>query len=309
MMRCVFHPGYQVPLPAGHPFPISKYPLLRDRLIAEGLIEAGDLVEPEPIDLDTAALVHTREYLEKLEHAGLSPAEERRLGLPWSQDLWKRSRLASGGTLRAARLALEEGLAANLAGGTHHAFADHAEGFCVLNDVAIAITRLRAEGRIRRAAVIDLDVHQGNGTASIFEFTEEVFTFSMHGERNYPLAKMRSSLDIGLPDGMEDEAYLEILRRHLPAVIERARPELVFYVAGVDVARGDRYGKLALSEEGIRQRDAYVIESIRARGLPLAVVLGGGYASSRERTAELHALVFRSAIAFERRGECTPQRP
>jgi acetoin utilization deacetylase AcuC-like enzyme len=300
VMKCVFHPGYQVPLPPGHPFPISKYPLLRDRLLNEGLIGSDELVEPEPIDLESAALVHTREYLEKLQGAALTPAEQRRLGLPWSAELWRRSRLAAGGTLRAARLALEEGLAANIAGGTHHAFADHAEGFCVLNDVAIAIARLRSEGRIRRAAIIDLDVHQGNGTAAIFEGVEDVFTFSMHGERNYPLVKMRSSLDVGLRDGTEDEEYLEILLRHLPAVLESARAELVYYVAGVDVARGDRYGKLALSEQGIRRRDACVIESVRGRGLPLTIVLGGGYAASRERTVALHALAFEEAVIFER---------
>jgi acetoin utilization deacetylase AcuC-like enzyme len=280
---------------------MSKYELLRTALLAENLITPQDLIAPESIDRASILAVHTREYLDKLESSSLSAAEQRRLGLPWSAELWQRSRLACGGTLQAARSALERGLAANLAGGTHHAFADHAEGFCVLNDVAIAIARLRAERRISRAAVIDLDVHQGNGTASIFESTEEVFTFSMHGERNYPLAKMRSSLDVGLLDGTDDEAYLRALREHLPAVLERAAPELVFYVAGVDVARGDRYGKLDLSDSGIAARDAYVIECVRGRSVPLVIVLGGGYAPTRERTAELHAIAFREAVRFERR--------
>jgi acetoin utilization deacetylase AcuC-like enzyme len=297
-MKCIYHPGYAVPLPPGHPFPISKYELLKDLLLGEGLVASDDLLVPDPIDLDSLALIHTSEYLAKLDGPGLSDAEQRRLGLPWSQALWLRSRLAAGGTLLAARTALAEGIAANLAGGTHHAFADHAEGFCVINDVAVAIAKLRAESRIERAAVIDLDVHQGNGTAAIFEHVAEVFTFSMHGERNYPLHKMRSSLDIDLSAGTGDEDYLDLLRRHLPGVLERSRADIAFYVAGVDVAAGDRYGKLALSEDGIRRRDEQVIGSVRARGMPLVIVLAGGYAASRARTAELHVHAIRAAASW-----------
>jgi len=249
--------------------------------------------------MDTLALVHTREYLEKLEKSALTPAEMRRLGMPWSEALWVRSRLAAGGTLLAARAALEVGIAGNLAGGTHHAFADHGEGFCVLKDVAIAVAKLRRETAIRRAAIIDLDVHQGNGTAAIFEGDDAVFTFSMHGERNYPLQKTRSSLDVGLADAAEDTGYLECLNRHLPQVLDAARADIAFYVAGVDVASCDRYGKLSLSEEGIRLRDARVIECVRDREIPLCIVLGGGYAPSRVRTAELHMHVFREAAAYE----------
>jgi acetoin utilization deacetylase AcuC-like enzyme len=201
----------------------------------------------------------------------------------------------------AARAALDHGLAGNLAGGTHHAFADHGEGFCVLNDVAIAIRKLQAERSIERAAIIDLDVHQGNGTAAIFEAEDEVFTFSMHGERNYPLAKMHSNLDVPLKDGVGDAEYLDSLQRHLPTVLDAANADIVFYLAGVDVAAGDRYGKLALTEEGIRQRDRWVIEAVRSRGLPLSIVLAGGYAATRARTAELHAHVFRESTAYERR--------
>jgi acetoin utilization deacetylase AcuC-like enzyme len=300
-MKCVYHPGYQVPLPPGHPFPNSKYPLLKDLLLAERTIAPGDLAAPEPIDLEAAALVHTRDYLAKLDGPGLSASEQRLLGMPWSEALWIRSRLAAGGTLMAARLALADGLAANLAGGTHHAFADHGEGFCVLNDVAVAIAKLRAERVIERAVVIDLDVHQGNGTAAIFEDVDEVFTFSMHGERNYPIRKMRSSLDAALPDGTGDARYLASLQRHLPQVLEAVHADLAFYLAGVDIAAGDRYGKLALTEEGIRNRDRYVVETVRDRNIPLVIVLAGGYAPSRERTAELHALAFREAVAYERR--------
>jgi acetoin utilization deacetylase AcuC-like enzyme len=300
-MKCSYHPTYQVPLPPGHPFPMSKYPLLKDLLLAEGILAAGDILEPEPLDTLTLELVHTREYLDKLESSSLTAAEQRRLGVPWSQALWQRSRLASAGTLLAARAALEHGLGGNLAGGTHHAFADHGEGFCVLNDVAIAIRKLQAERAIGRAAVVDLDVHQGNGTAAIFEADPEVFTFSMHGDRNYPLAKMRSSLDVPLKDGVGDAEYLDLLQQHLPAVLDSARADIVFYLAGVDVAAGDRFGKLALTEEGIRLRDRCVIEAVRRRGTPLNIVLGGGYASSRARTAELHAHVFREAAGYERR--------
>ena len=289
-------------MPAGHPFPISKYPLLKDRLLADGVLAADDIMEPVAVDRETLALVHTGDYLDKLETSGLSTAEQRRLGMPWSDALWQRSRLACGGTLLAARAALASGLAANLAGGTHHAFADHGEGFCVLNDVAVAITKFRDEGIMDRALVVDLDVHQGNGTAAIFETVEEVFTFSMHGERNYPTKKMRSDVDVGLKDGTADTEYLRELRDHLPALLSTARPDLAFYLAGVDVAAGDRYGKLALSEEGIRLRDRYVIESVRGHGVPLVIVLGGGYAVTRERTAELHAHVFREAVAYEQKG-------
>ncbi len=299
-MKCSYHPSYQVALPPGHPFPMSKFSLLKDQLFSEGLLAAGDILQPEPLDLTTAELVHTRGYLEKLESSGLSAAEQRRLGVPWSEALWRRSRLAAAGTLMAARAALGDGLAGNLAGGTHHAFADHGEGFCVINDVAIATLKLREEGAIRRAAIIDLDVHQGNGTAAIFEHMDEVFTFSMHGERNYPLAKMRSNLDVPLRDGVGDAEYLDSLHRHLPRVLDGVEPELVFYLAGVDVAAGDRFGKLALTEEGIRLRDKAVIEAVRGRGVPLCIVLAGGYAASRARTAELHAHAFREAAQYVR---------
>jgi acetoin utilization deacetylase AcuC-like enzyme len=275
--------------------------MLKAQLLAEKIITTSDLVEPPLLDLNLLELVHTREYLDKLSTSALSPAEIRRLGLPWSEALWQRSLLAASGTLLAARTALNEGVAANLAGGTHHAFADHGEGFCVLNDVALALSMLRAEGAIRRAAVIDLDVHQGNGTAAIFEHVPEVFTFSMHGARNYPTAKMRSNLDVPLRDGIDDAEYLDLLTAHLPAVLDRSAPQIAFYLAGVDVVAGDRYGRLALSEPGLAQRDRFVVESVRGRGIPLVIVLAGGYAATRQRTAELHTHVFRAAAEFAAR--------
>jgi acetoin utilization deacetylase AcuC-like enzyme len=299
-MRCAYHAGYEVSLSPGHPYPMNKYPLLKDRLLGEGLLAITDLLEPETIPPDIAARVHTQDYLSKLATGSLSPAEVRRLGLPWSEALWRRSRLAAGGTLLAARRALDSGLAANLAGGTHHAFADHGEGFCVLNDVAIAIRQLCAERRIGRAIVVDLDVHQGNGTAAIFSGDDSVFTLSLHGEKNYPTLKMRSTCDVGLPDACGDAEYLRMLDEHLPASLDAARADIAFYIAGVDVVSGDRYGKLALSEEGLAERERRVVRTICGRSLPMTIVLGGGYAPTPERTAELHAHVFRAAIAYER---------
>jgi acetoin utilization deacetylase AcuC-like enzyme len=300
-MKCSYHPGYQVALPGHHPFPIAKYPLLKDRLLAEGVLGSADLMQPEALNRDVLALVHTPEYLDKLESSSLSMAEQRLIGLPWSEALWLRSRLAAAGTLLAARAALSFGLSGNLAGGTHHAFADHGEGFCVLNDVAIAIAKLRAEDAIERALVVDLDVHQGNGTAAIFAGDDAVFTFSMHGARNYPATKMRSSLDLALPEGIGDADYLQALDAHLPTVLERSAAEIAFYLAGVDVAADDRYGKMSLTENGIRERDSYVIAALRAHMVPLVIVLAGGYAATPERTAELHAHAFREAVSYERR--------
>jgi acetoin utilization deacetylase AcuC-like enzyme len=300
-MKCSYHPGYQVALPGHHPFPIAKYPLLKNRLLAAGVLASADLMEPKPLERDVLALVHTAEYLDKLESSSLSPAEQRRIGLPWSDALWLRSRLASAGTLLAARAALDFGLSGNLAGGTHHAFADHGEGFCVLNDVAIAIAKLRTEGAIERAVVVDLDVHQGNGTAAIFEHDDAVYTFSMHGARNYPATKMRSSLDVALPDGIGDAEYLQALDQHLPTVLDRSAADMAFYLAGVDIAADDRYGRMSLTDSGIRERDRRVIAALRDLGIPVAIVLGGGYAATPERTAELHAHAFSEAVAYERR--------
>jgi len=300
-MRCAYHPDYFVALPATHPFPMAKYPLLLEALRREELVQQGDLIEPGEACLADLRLVHDDDYLDRLAAGTLDAAAVRRIGVPWSPALWRRSRLAAQGTLEAARAALEDGVAANLAGGTHHAFPAHGEGFCLLNDVAVAIRVLQRDGRLRRALVIDLDVHQGNGTAAIFQGDPDVFTFSMHGERNYPLNKMRSTLDVGLADGIGDDEYLDLLTRHLGRVLQEFVPDVVFYLAGVDPARGDRYGRLALSDDGIARRDRHVLEACRGRGLPLAITIAGGYAPTPGRTAELHSIVFREAHrrAFE----------
>ena len=295
-MKVSHHPDYHLPLPEGHPFPMVKYTLVYDRLRAAGLLPAERIMLPDEATRVDLERVHTREYLDRLFGIGLSAPEQRALGVPWSPRLLRRSRLAVQGTLLAARAALEEGRAGNLAGGTHHAFADHGEGFCVLNDVAIAIRRLQADGRLERALVVDLDVHQGNGTAAIFEGDESVFTFSIHGERNYPARKMRSTLDVGLPDGVDDDAYLGALQAHLPVLTKDFRPDIVFYLAGVDVAEGDRYGKFRLSEAGIRARERCVLDWTRKLGVPLVITLAGGYSPNAVQPAMLHTIVFEEAI-------------
>ena len=301
-MRVSYHPDYFVDLPPGHPFPMAKFPELHRILSDSGVISRADVLRPREAELDLLRLVHAEAYLWKLATGNLTAAEERRLGIPWTDALWRRSRLAVSGTLNAALMALQDGYAGNLAGGTHHAFPDHGQGFCVLNDVAICIRRLLADGRIRRALVVDLDVHQGNGTAAIFEHDDTVYTFSMHGEKNFPARKTRSSLDIGLPCGCADEYYLDTLTAALPGVIRDARPDCVFYLAGVDPVAGDRYGRMALSMAGLEARDRYVIARIRDVGLPLVLLLSGGYAATPSRTAELHAVAFRVAVdLYERR--------
>lgn len=298
-MRVSHHPDYFVGLPESHPFPMAKYVFIRQILLERGLITAQDIVEPCEATLESLARVHTPAYLEKLSGNLLTPAEQRKIGVPWSAALWRRAKLSTQGTLDAARRSLSDGIGANLAGGTHHAFPDHGEGFCVLNDVAISIRTLQAEGVIRNALVIDLDVHQGNGTAAIFENDPSVFTFSMHGAKNYPVHKERSSLDIELHDGTDDVSYLATLRENLTHVMDRFQCDMAFYIAGVDVAAGDRYGRLALTDDGIRARDRLVIGESKRRGFPLVLTMAGGYAETPLRTAQLHAIVFEEALAAQ----------
>jgi acetoin utilization deacetylase AcuC-like enzyme len=294
-MRVCYTPDYYVPMPEGHPFPMGKYPALYEILVREQLIRPEDVIEPHEADWSDVMLVHTPEYLGALASGSLDRASVRRLGFPWTSALLRRSRLAVQGTIDAAMLALDYGIAANLAGGTHHAFADHGEGYCVLNDVGIAIRLLQRSHRVRRALIIDLDVHQGNGTAAVFAEDPSVYTFSIHGQNNYPLRKERSSRDVGVPDGMGDGAYLDTLAEHLPAVWGEARPDIVFYLAGVDPAAGDRYGRLSLTPDGIRLRDRFVLEEAHRHGISAVLVLAGGYARTVSETAELHAMVHREA--------------
>ena len=293
-MRVSYTPRYYADIGEGHVFPIRKFELVRDRLLREGTLAPSEIVEPREAAVEDVLLVHTEDYVTRLRAGALTARELRRLGLPWSKALVRRSFLATAGTIAAARFALADGVGANLAGGTHHAFPDHGEGFCVLNDVAVAVRVLRRDRLVRRAAVVDLDVHQGNGTAFIFDGDEEVFTFSMHGAKNYPLFKIRSSLDVELADGTADDEYLGALARHLPRVFAHA-PEIVFYLGGADPFAGDRLGRLALTFEGLRARDRAVLTECRARGVPVATVMSGGYAADVNDTVEIHCNTIRAA--------------
>jgi acetoin utilization deacetylase AcuC-like enzyme len=285
----VFHSDrFVVPLPPGHRFPMEKYRLLRELLLARGTLQPSQLVESTPVERVHLERVHTARYLDALWHGTLTEAEVRRLGFPWSPGLLERSRAAVGGTLAAAHQALANGVSGNLAGGTHHGFADHGEGYCVFNDIAVAIRALQAERRIHRAVVVDLDVHQGNGTAAVFADDDSVFTFSMHGEHNFPFRKQPSRLDVGLPDGTGDAGFLEALATHLPEVLERAGADLLFYQAGVDPLAEDTLGRLSLTHAGLRERDRLVLEAARGRGLPVVLTLGGGYAKPLSATLEAH---------------------
>ncbi len=288
-MRCCFHPDYEIPLPEGHPFPMRKFSALRDILLAEGLLRPTELVEPTEIDWNDLRMVHEEGWLDALRDGTLTRNQERRLGLPWSPALVRRSRLAANGTVIAAWHALDDGVAANLAGGTHHACPDHGEGFCVLNDVGVAIRTLQREEEIRRALIVDLDVHHGNGNALCFADDPTVFTYSIHGARNFPMRKPPSDLDVPLADHVGDLEYLDRLGESLQIAIDRSRPDLVFLLSGVDVVVGDRYGRLALTRDGLRRRERLAQSMLRHAGLPVVLVLSGGYAATPQLTADLHA--------------------
>ena len=289
---------YAIPLPPGHRFPIEKYGMLRDRVLAEGLVPPDRMHEPARVPPDDLLLVHTADYVARLTSGGLTAAEERRIGLPWSEHLVERSYRAVGGTCEAAGAALDHGVAMNLAGGTHHAFPGYGEGFCVFNDVAVAIRALQRDGRIMRAAVIDLDVHQGNGTHAIFAGDASVFTFSIHGGKNFPFHKQAGSLDIELADGTGDTGYLDALRAALPRVLAAGRPDLVFYLAGADPHEGDRLGRLAMTFDGLARRDAMVLEACRDVGIPVAITIAGGYGRDIADTVAIHLQTVRLASTF-----------
>jgi len=289
---------YVIALPDGHRFPIAKYGLLRDAVIAAGVVDRAQLHDPARAPLEDVRRVHEAAYLDRLINGTMPVAEQRALGFPWSEGLVERSFRACGGTLEAAEHALGAGIAMNLAGGTHHAFATHGEGFCVLNDVAIAVRSLRNRGLIRRAAIVDLDVHQGNGTHAIFADDDATFTFSMHGARNYPFRKVSGRRDVELDDGTDDTGYLERLADALPGVLAAARPDLVFYLAGADPHEGDTLGRLRLTFDGLMRRDALVLESCRAVGVPVVIAIAGGYGRDINDTVRIHVNTARIAKSF-----------
>ncbi len=295
MPAIAFAPLYAHPLPAGHRFPMLKYELLPEQLLRESTATTADFFRPQPPPDEDILRVHDAGYFERLRLGQLTRQEERATGFPWSAQLFEREITILGGTVEGARRALRQGCALNIAGGTHHAFRDRGEGFCLLNDQAAAASHLLAHGLARQILIIDLDVHQGNGTAAIFRDEPRVFTFSMHGARNYPARKEQSDLDLPLPDGTDDATYLQLLTDTLDPLLDKVKPDFVFYLAGVDVLATDKLGHLSLSREGCRRRDELVLGRCHARSLPVQVSLGGGYSERISDIVEAHANTFRVA--------------
>lgn len=296
-MRIFYSDHFVLPLPRGHRFPMSKYARLRERVLRSADFGAACAVPPAASDAQLLR-AHDAAYLERVVTGGLSEAEQRAIGFPWTPEMVERSRRSSGATIAACRAALNEGTAANLAGGTHHAFRDRGEGFCIFNDSAVAARAMQAEGRVRRVLVIDCDVHQGNGTAAIFRDDPTVFTFSIHGARNFPFAKEASDLDVELVDGTGDREYLDALAAGLGEAMRRAGADLVIYLAGADPYRDDRLGRLALTKQGLLNRDRLVFETCSAANLPVAVTMAGGYARDIEDTVDIHYATVETAARF-----------
>jgi acetoin utilization deacetylase AcuC-like enzyme len=285
--KLVYHSGYNLDLGA-HVFPAHKYRLIRDGLVAKGVADPADILAPDPASDEDVLRVHTAEYVQKLKDGTLAAHEKLRMELPYSEEVVTAFWLAAGGSILASRCALQDGFAVNIGGGFHHAYPDHGEGFCMLNDVAIAARRMQADRAAERVLVVDTDVHQGNGTAYIFRDDPTVFTFSIHQARNYPDPKPPSDLDINLANGVGDEEYLQELRRGLDFCFARFAPNLLLYVAGADPYREDQLGGLSLTLAGLRQRDDLVFAEARGRGVPIAVTLAGGYARNTEDTVRIH---------------------
>ncbi|HMO58468.1 MAG TPA: histone deacetylase [Roseiflexaceae bacterium] len=293
-MQIFYTDHYVLPLPTGHRFPIPKYQLLRQQVVAAGIGERSD---PPAAGDDQLLLAHDTDYLRRMVGGMMSEREMRRIGFPWSPQMVERSRRSTGATVAACRAVLDSsgGIAVNLAGGTHHAYADHGEGYCVFNDSAVAARVMQAEGRARRVVVIDCDVHQGNGTAAIFADDSSVFTFSIHGVNNYPFHKERSSLDIALPDGTGDAVYLAALEEGLADAIEHSHADLAIYLAGADPHKDDRLGRLKLTLGGLAARDRMVLTTMREAGIPTAVTMAGGYNRDVDMTVAIHMQTVRIA--------------
>jgi acetoin utilization deacetylase AcuC-like enzyme len=304
-MKAFYSDTFVLPLPDHHRFPMAKYRLLRERIVDEGIIAADDLHLPDPIGWDDLRLVHDAAYIDAVATGTLPADAQRRIGFPWSEMMVERSRRSVGATLAAARtlvgdrlqtVSCDDAVSANLAGGTHHAFRDHGEGYCVFNDVAVVYAVLRRDRQITRATVVDCDVHQGNGTAAIFRDEPDLFTFSLHGAKNFPFRKEVSDLDVTFEDGAGDEEYLSALDAHLPRVLDDHRPELVFYLAGADPYEGDRLGRLKLTVDGLRERDRRVFAACRQRHLPVVVAMSGGYAPDVDAIVTIHTNTIREAV-------------
>ena len=295
MLKIAFRPEYKYALPPGHRFPMSKYELLPEQLLHEGTITEDNFFSPEKLSDEEVLRTHTDEYYGKLKGQSLSYKEARRIGFPMTVELVERGLHIAYGTYQCALFAKEHGVAMNIAGGTHHAFPGHGEGFCVFNDMAIAAHLLLDRQQAEKILIVDLDVHQGNGTAHIFNDERCVFTFSMHGGKNYPLRKEQSDLDIPLPDGTKGPEYLKILRTTLPSLIDSVEPDLMFYLSGVDVLESDKLGRLGLSRQECKERDEFVLKNARQNNIPVAVAMGGGYSPRISDIIEAHANTFRVA--------------
>jgi acetoin utilization deacetylase AcuC-like enzyme len=283
---------YVLPLPPDHRFPIQKYRMVREELMRQCVLRADELHVPQPVTMDVIKLAHTTEYVDAIYDGTVERLVMRKIGFPWSSELVIRSFTIVGGALASAEAALRSGIAGNLAGGTHHAMPDAGEGFCVFNDVAIVILHLLKQGRIKRAAIVDLDVHHGNGNAAILGGRDDVYVLSMHGAKNYPFRKPPSTEDIDLPDNTEDAHYIALLRPALERVLA-FKPDIVFYQAGVDPLKEDTLGRLALSMQGLAERDRMVFELFHAHGIPVSIAMGGGYAKPIERTVQAHVQTYR----------------
>ncbi|SOD83067.1 histone deacetylase family protein [Spirosoma fluviale] len=295
MLQIAFSPVYRLRLPEGHRFPMLKYELIHEQLLYEGTCTEANFFGPEPVDDRWALGVHTPEYVQALKTGTVDPKMMRRIGFPLTPDLIDREWIITQGTIDCTQLAKRDGVAMNIAGGTHHAFPDRGEGFCMLNDVGVAANYLLETKQVKKILVVDLDVHQGNGTAVMFQAEPRVYTFSMHGADNYPLRKEISDLDIELPTGTTDEFYLNTLYDTLPRLISQQQPDFLFYVSGVDILASDRLGKLSVSREGCRQRDVFVFEQAIQNNLPIVVSMGGGYSPRLTDIVEAHCNTFRVA--------------
>ncbi len=295
MIPVAFDPIYVLPLPENHRFPMEKYDLLHRQLIHEGTCEPEDFFSPASIDYDSVTAIHNKVYVEHLKGLELTKAEIRKIGFPISQQLIDREFIIAGGTLSGSLKALKGGIAFNIAGGTHHAFSSHGEAFCLLNDQAIAAQYLLEKKLAKKILIIDLDVHQGNGTAEIFQKEDQVFTFSMHGKKNYPFKKEKSDLDIGLEDKTNDKTYLEILKEVLPKLLKNVKPDFIFYLSGVDILKSDRLGRLGVSIQGCKERDQMVLKLCREEDIAVQCSMGGGYSKDIKLIIEAHANTYRVA--------------
>ncbi len=296
MLKIAWSPNYCHPLPSGHRFPMEKYELIPEQLEYEGSIASSQLFKPELLEKDVALLTHSEQYFDDLETENIAPQMVRKIGFPFSKELFKRELTITQGTIDCACFALKNQIAFNVAGGTHHAFYESGEGFCILNDISVAANYLLYKGLRNRILIIDLDVHQGNGTASIFSKEERIFTFSMHGQNNYPLRKENSDLDIGLPDGIDDTRYLSLLAYQIPKLFQDIEPDFVFYQAGVDILETDRLGRLKITRNGCLERDNLVLKNCYSNKVPVVVVMGGGYSTLLTDIVEAHCNTFRTAM-------------